>query len=330
MSSMIPNFTSWLETAWGAGQEWSSVGNWPGAGNLIPGGSSGNPAYTLDDFYSIYPAFFGSAIAIAGCTTMMGSQTVGVPSVTGLACGQFVRAVGSLPPGSVITGVGINSITVNQAAVVTGSATLSIYESPLVPMIVVKTYLNLAYASLQQARWQDTWWLAMGLYIAHYCQLYLDSTPSSVATMLQESLHGEAPVAVPGDLTSKLFTISSAPSGGTVTLYEGGEFLVPTTDYTLVGVDLALTDALPPAATLYAQWPVQSSIPVSSGSPAAAQVAAAGIANGIMTSKSVGDVSASYTILESLKDWGAWQLTKFGQQLATLAKAIGAGPLVIW
>jgi hypothetical protein len=40
-------------------------------------------------------------------------------------------------------------------------------------------------------------------------------------------------------------------------------------------------------------------------------------------------VSAGYTALESLKEFGAWQLTRYGQQLITIAKTIGAGPMVL-
>jgi hypothetical protein len=45
----------------------------------------------------------------------------------------------------------------------------------VVPQAVLQAYINLASASLVQARWQDTWVLAMGLYVAHFVTLYLRS-----------------------------------------------------------------------------------------------------------------------------------------------------------
>jgi hypothetical protein len=60
------------------------------------------------------------------------------------------------------------------------------------------------------------------------------------------------------------------------------------------------------------------------------QIAVQGLANGIMVSKSVGDVSAGYQVLSSLQAWGAWNLTWFGWQLITMAKINGAGPALVW
>lgn len=57
-------------------------------------------------------------------------------------------------------------------------------------------------------------------------------------------------------------------------------------------------------------------------------VAAAGQTKGLMTSKSVDGVSASYdfsAVLQDLDGWAAWKLTAFGAQFATLAKAYGMG-----
>ena len=61
----------------------------------------------------------------------------------------------------------------------------------------------------------------------------------------------------------------------------------------------------------------------------AAQVAQAGLATGIQTSKSVGDVSVGVTPI-LIDGWGSWNLTDFGMQFATLAKAIGSGPMWLY
>ncbi len=65
----------------------------------------------------------------------------------------------------------------------------------------------------------------------------------------------------------------------------------------------------------------------------AAQVVAAGQTRGLMSSKSVGDVSVSYdfsTIAQGLDGWAAWNLTTFGQQYATLARMVGKGGMYVW
>jgi hypothetical protein len=76
-------------------------------------------------------------------------------------------------------------------------------------------------------------------------------------------------------------------------------------------------------ATLYAK---------SDGNPLSniGQIAAQGIATGIQVSKSVGDVSVSYQPIQGIETWGAWNLTVYGQQLATLAKVVGTGPMLLY
>lgn len=61
-------------------------------------------------------------------------------------------------------------------------------------------------------------------------------------------------------------------------------------------------------------------------------VSAAKGAIGMLTSKSVGDVSASYSTeyLSSLTSWGTWNLTIFGQQFAALAKLMGKAGMYVW
>lgn len=70
-----------------------------------------------------------------------------------------------------------------------------------------------------------------------------------------------------------------------------------------------------------------------SGNPTAASVVAkAKGAIGVLTSKSVGDVSASYSTeyLQSLNSWGTWNLTIYGQQFASLAKLMGKAGMYVW
>lgn len=59
-----------------------------------------------------------------------------------------------------------------------------------------------------------------------------------------------------------------------------------------------------------------------------AQAAATGLAIGIKTAKSVGDVSVGLQVL-NLEEWGAFALTAYGQELIGYAKAIGSGGMLL-
>lgn len=69
------------------------------------------------------------------------------------------------------------------------------------------------------------------------------------------------------------------------------------------------------------------------GNPTVASIVAkAKGAIGVLTSKSVGDVSASYSTeyLQSLNSWGTWNLTIYGQQFASLAKLVSKAGMYVW
>jgi len=320
-----PNFDAWLGNAWGAGYELGPAFPF-GSPNITPPG--GNPPYYLDDFLAVCPKFFGAATVLAGISTTAGSNVVAVPSIAGLAPGQFLSAPGVLPKGSIITSLSVGSVTVSQPATATQSGGVAmVYAQPPLPIAVIQLYLNLATASLQQARWQEQWFLAMGWFIAHYCTLYAQTDDGAVVTALQTMIHGEAPAgAVPGTT----YIVSSAPPGGTFqALTRNGLFQTPGVDYTLVGNLITLTLPTVTGDGLYATWPIQQAITSANNTMSASAIAAQGLANGILTSKSVGDVSASYQALDSLKDWGQWNLTRYGQILATQAKVMGAGGCLI-
>jgi hypothetical protein len=62
-------------------------------------------------------------------------------------------------------------------------------------------------------------------------------------------------------------------------------------------------------------------------------VANAGLVIGVAISKSAGDVSVSRQILDyssSFMEWGAFNLTLFGQQLIQIAELVGMGGMVVW
>ena len=61
-------------------------------------------------------------------------------------------------------------------------------------------------------------------------------------------------------------------------------------------------------------------------------IAASGAVQGVASSKAVGSVSVSYdvgTLMQGMDEWGAFRLTRYGMQYATLAKTIGAGGMLV-
>jgi hypothetical protein len=62
----------------------------------------------------------------------------------------------------------------------------------------------------------------------------------------------------------------------------------------------------------------------------AGQAAHAGLTRGILVSASAGPASKGIkTATEGMEEWGQWQQTEYGCQLATFAKSLG-GPSLVW
>jgi hypothetical protein len=209
-----------------------------------------NPAYHIVDFLAFFPQFAGQPVIIAGTVTQ-GSNVIMVSSVTGISSGMLAGDLShNVPDGAYVLSVtegdeGEDStVTISENVTVTGEINFKFYTL-LLPVPVILTYLNLANASVLQARYKASWRLCIGLFIAHFCTMFLQSM--------------------------------TAP-----------------------------------------------------GSPAA-KVVAFGQTKGLVTSKSIGDVSMSIdysSIAQDLDGWAAWKLTTFGVQFATMAKMAGMGGMV--
>ena len=262
-----------------------------------------------------------------GGSTTLGSPVVNLPSTAGILLGQFVQS-SDFPKGSVVIALTSTSVTLNTNAIATDtSATLQVYTNTPIPVAVIQMYLNLATASLMQCRWEEEWFPAIGLFIAHYCTIYAQTDAQEVLALVQASIHGEVPT---GTVPGTVFQLSAAPPNGTLQgLFKNGVFQTPGVDYTLFSNTITTVNPITVDDTLWATWPINTTVttPVTYST---AQIAAQGIANGIMTSKSVGDVSASYNVLSSLEMFGAWNLTKYGQLLSTMARVVGSGPMCVW
>lgn len=234
---MQPDYNMLTTQFWGSGHE-TAVGLLSGS-NIVLGS---NPPWTTTDFFAFYPKFGGKTTEITGTLTA-GSPVV--DGVSSLAAGQLITGPG-IPSGTVIISVdGDNQqATLSQPAAASGDVSLTVYVAPLVPLAVVNAYIALASASLVQARWRDTWALAMGWFVAHFVTLWMRSDGDAYST--------------PG------------------------------------------------------------------------QVAASGISRGITVSKSAGGVSQGIQALDDLAGWAQWRQTTYGEQFASFARIIGAGPMLVY
>lgn len=266
----------------------------------------GNPPYTIADFTLYHSKFLGPAKSTAAVLNSTNLVT-GIPDSSGFQVSNLIAGTG-IPSGTVITGVtttpidatgdvltgqfviinvsttagiivgqpiagpgiggcttiaaiGSNSITLSQpatadgvgvglmvtsssmtlsnAATLTGNVTLTVYSNPPIAPAVIQLFLNLANASLMSSRWREAWTIAMGLYISHFLTLFIQSDGLANST--------------PG------------------------------------------------------------------------QIVTSGMQAGIITSQSADGVSMSSQPVTGLASWAAWTTTTYGTQLATMARAIGAG-----
>lgn len=248
MCSSTPNWTQFLDDAFTDGG-FESTGLYACIIETASGVVTGtNPPYTIQDFLALYPKFGGPTVT----PSPSGTATQGSPTITGVPSGSGAVATGNpitdsaglFPDGTVVVSVGSGTITLSNNATGSGTTILTVWSAPLIPFVVLLAYISFASASLVQARWQEMWPVAMGLFIAHYATLWMRSDGTGAST--------------------------------------------------------------------------------------AAQAAQQGLALGLQTSKSVGDVSVGYQFLTGLDSWGAFNLTLYGQQLITLAQNVGAGGMLIY
>jgi hypothetical protein len=152
--------------------------------------SGTNPPYTLSDFLEMYPKFFGTPTAIEATLDGTSATITGLNSTQNLKPFQLVTGTG-IPAGTLVVSVNstAKSAVLSNATTAAGTdVQLTVYAAPPIPMVAIQLYINLALASLMQARWLDTWTLAMALYVAHFCTLYMRSeagpnqTASQIAT----------------------------------------------------------------------------------------------------------------------------------------------------
>ena len=182
-----PDYNAYLLEIWGYPGD---VSGWlaSDATNIVVGG---NPPYTFSDFLAMYPKFFGVPSAITA--TLDGSTaTISALNTTqNLKPGQLVTGAG-IPTGTLIVSINpaAKTATLSNPTTAAGTAVqLTVYAAPVMPLLAMQAYINLATASLMQVRWLDMWPMAMALYVAHFCTLYMrsESGPNQNASQIATS-----------------------------------------------------------------------------------------------------------------------------------------------
>jgi hypothetical protein len=172
------NYGSIINEAWGWPDD--SVGliaSFAGAANITIGA---NPPYSVANFLAMYPKFLGTPLSITMAVTS-GSPNATLPVADArLLAGQLVTGA-DIPAGTTIQSINGTAVVLSANATATnGTEATQVYAFALISVAVLNVFINLASASVMQARWQDGWLLGMALFIAHYATLWLrsDGTPA--------------------------------------------------------------------------------------------------------------------------------------------------------
>lgn len=185
-----PDVCLFLANWWGG--TWESYVSLAGisqAANVILGN---NPAYGIADFLAVYPKFGTISSGLDtqryqpiappdGTRTIFqfGGQASSADAIQVFRNGQLqtegVDYTLILSGGvTTVTMLAVPALPVTDNLTVFFPTDAGVYVG-VIPQFVLQMYINLANASLQFARWQDSWLMGMALFVAHYATLYLRS-----------------------------------------------------------------------------------------------------------------------------------------------------------
>lgn len=168
-----PNLNGLIASQWPNGRGGFDIFLGAGASNIVIGT---NAPYGPADYFALYSHFGGVTTPITGNLT--GAVMTGITQTAGLSAGWPVSGPGIMPNTSLLSVDSPTQITLSQSATVGGSEiTLAVFNPAnyVLPAPVLAAYISLATACLVQARWQDTWIVAMGWFINHFCILWMRS-----------------------------------------------------------------------------------------------------------------------------------------------------------
>jgi hypothetical protein len=177
-TSVVPVISAFYDMLYGtAGVDLNSLCLLPmGASGMV---FSGNPPYHLADFLAMYPKFFGPSTYIKGLAITTGSAVISgfsAADIANIKMGQYIAnySTDCIDVDTVVLSVDTiaNTVTMTQVAIDDGTDLL-VYETPVVPLVIMQTFATLAEASVMQARYCEAWPFMMALFIAHYLTMYL-------------------------------------------------------------------------------------------------------------------------------------------------------------
>lgn len=269
-----------------------------------------NPPYYLSDLLAIYSKFFGPATTFIGntvspaftkATITIDSNIATVPDATGISVGWEVTGIG-IPEGTIVTAVNGLAITLSNVAFVNGTVPATFAD----PVGSYQIAISGTVAGLSKGQLLTGMGIPPGTVVV--------SASTSLVTLSKQ--------------------VTASGTGTTFNFYQ-------TPWVPLVVIQLFINVAL--ASIMQRRWlemwPLGMALYIahnltlwmrteSGPNSTAAQIVASGLQIGMLTSKSVGDVSAGITLVGGfLEDWGAYQQTEYGIQFATYAAAIGSGPI---
>lgn len=278
----------------------------------------GNPSYFLSDFAATYAKFFGPPATFTGTTVApavtssvltQGQSTVTVTSIAGISDGWVVTGLGIPNNGAPVTVTNIAGLVVTLSQPVTLNGTV-----PLQFADPVGSYQITAIGA-------TTTQFTVGQFL------------------VGPGISGGSLVTAYNSVTQTLTLSKQVSASGT-----GVTFITYPTPFAPIAV-IQLFINLAQSSVMSARWMDTWYLAVglyvahfltlwmrseTGPNTTAAQIVQSGLQIGMLTSKSVGDVSAGIeTIKGFLSEWGDWQLTLYGVQFATYAAAIGSGPVYV-
>lgn len=229
---LTPNWAALLQQWWGG--EYDSYGFAAGASaasNLVFGA---NPLYQISDFLAVYPKFGSGQQGITGIVLANNGHGSGysvndvLTMVEPDAQGGQITVLTVDGAGGILTfqltspGTGYDAA--GNVSTTGGTGTGAKFNitsiSPItlvLPQPVLQLYINLASATLQQARWLDYWQMAMGLFVAHFATLWLRSEGNPGSTAGQIARSGlEAGIVISnsaGDVSKSIKTVNEDLAG---------------------------------------------------------------------------------------------------------------------
>lgn len=185
----MPNLTAYLEQWWGG--SWTSYG-WCNAftiaANIFTGG---NPAWGLNEFFSMYPKFGGTPVYFVGSTVLDSDViTLSKTAPPELTAGLYISDTEVIPPATRVVSVSGLSVTLDNSALGDmPNVNFLIYPNPVLPLPVLLAFASFSNACINYNRWLDCWYIGISLFMAHYCTLYLRSegNPGSTAGQIAAS-----------------------------------------------------------------------------------------------------------------------------------------------